>query len=301
LWLSVERGLIRLKRDEVTRAAEAAGHRVQYRLYDTADGLAGANLGAIRSSRGPDGRLWFARGGGLTVVDPRAVAVDRGPQSAPVQIEAVRANEQRLLPAPQTKLPAGTRRLQISYTAVSLTASNKIRFRYRLDGFDTNWIEAGTRRQAFYTDLSPRDYQFRVEAASEDGRWTASSATWPFAISPAFYQTSWFFSACALGAVIVVWGSWRVRLRLVRRQFSMVLDERARLSREIHDTLLQSLVGVALQFDGISNSIDASAAAAKEQLVRVRREVEAYIREARQSIWDLRSPVLETHDLPAAL
>jgi signal transduction histidine kinase len=218
-----------------------------------------------------------------------------------VQIEAALANERRLMPAPHTTLPAGTRRLQISYTAVSMTASNKIRFRYRLDGFDTDWIEAGTRRQAFYTNLSPRDYQFRVEAASEDGRWTASSATWPFTISPAFYQTSWFFTACALGGLLIVWGSWRVRLQLVRRQFSLVLAERARLSREIHDTLLQSLVGVALQFDGISNSIDHSSSGAKDQLVRIRREVETYIREARQSIWDLRSPVLETQDLSAAL
>src|SRR5438876_9414813 len=99
----------------------------------------------------------------------------------------------------------------------------------------------------------------------------------------------------------MVAGAWRVRLRRVRREFSLVLAERARLSREIHDTLLQSLVGVALQFDAISNSLDQSASTARHQLVRIRRQVEAYIREARQSIWDLRSPVLETHDLAAAL
>ncbi len=99
----------------------------------------------------------------------------------------------------------------------------------------------------------------------------------------------------------MVAGAWRIRLRRVRREFSLVLAERARLSREIHDTLLQSLVGVALQFDAIANTLDSSSSAARDQLVRIRRHVEAYIREARQSIWDLRSPVLETHDLAAAL
>jgi signal transduction histidine kinase len=95
--------------------------------------------------------------------------------------------------------------------------------------------------------------------------------------------------------------AWRFRLALVHRQFSLALAERARLSREIHDTLLQSLVGVALQFDGIANALGPSSVQAREQLTRVRRQVEAYIREARQSIWDLRSPILETHDLEAAL
>src|SRR5205085_5200608 len=122
LWLSVERGLIRVKRDEIAQTVDHPGRRVQYRLYDTSDGLAGASLGAIRSSRGPDGRLWFTRGGGLTVVDPREFGVERGPTSAPVQIEAALANERRLMPAPQTKLPAGTPRRPISYTTVPLTA-----------------------------------------------------------------------------------------------------------------------------------------------------------------------------------
>src|SRR5262249_10931466 len=145
---------------------------------------------------------------------------------------------------------------------------------------------------------------FLVEADTEDGTWATSAAAWDFAIRPAFYQTNWFYASCIGAMALMLWVSWRVRLQLVRRQFSVVLAERARLSREIHDTLLQSLVGVALQFDAISNSLDSSApssSSAKEQLVRIRRHVEAYIREARQSIWDLRSPVLETHDLSEAL
>jgi signal transduction histidine kinase/ligand-binding sensor domain-containing protein len=303
LWLSMDRGLVRLSRHEFEKAAGNVDHRVQFRLYDPSDGLAGAPLGSIRSTRDSDGRLWFVRGGGLTMVDPRAIGDDRALPPPPVRIEAAVANESRFSAIPRTSLAAGTRRLQINYTALTLTASNKIRFRYRLDGFDTAWIDAGSRRQAFYTNLSPRSYRFLVEAETEDGTWTTSSASWDFAIRPAFYQTSWFYASCIGAMGLVLWGTWRVRLQLVRRQFSLVLAERARLSREIHDTLLQSLVGVALQFDAISNSLDSSTSSsgARDQLVRIRKHVESYIREARQSIWDLRSPVLETHDLANAL
>ncbi|MEP7310853.1 MAG: two-component regulator propeller domain-containing protein [Acidobacteriota bacterium] len=301
LWLSMDRGLLRVSRDEIAALLANRAHRLQFTIYDTSDGLAGAPLGNIRSARGSDGRLWFVRGGGLTRVDPRRIGLTTPPVSSTVRIEAVVANERRLTPDPRTALPAGTRRLQISYTTVALTASNKIHFRYRLDGFDTDWVDAGTRRQAFYTNLSPRSYRFRVEADTENGAWMASTASWDFAIEPAFYQTTWFYAASFGVVVLIVAGAWRIRLRRVRREFSLVLVERARLSREIHDTLLQSLVGVALQFDAIANALDSSSSAARDQLVRIRRHVEAYIREARQSIWDLRSPVLENHDLATAL
>ena len=299
-WLSMDRGLLRVRRDDLVKSASDHSHRIQYKMYGTADGLAGAPLGNVRSVRATDGSLWFAMGGGLTEVDPRQLGPIEAPANAPVRIEAAIANEQRLTPAPMMSLPSGTKRLQISYTAVALSPGNDVSFRYRLDGFDTDWATAGARRQAFYTNLLPGKYQFHVEASGEDGSWTPSSATWEFAIEPAFYQSTWFYGASLAGAALLVAVAWQLRLRRVRRDFKLVLAERARLSREIHDTLLQSLVGVALQFDGIAKTLDGSSPALT-QLVRIRRHVEAYIREARQSIWDLRSPVLETRDLFTAL
>jgi len=299
-WLSLDRGLLRARRDDLVKATADPSHRIQYTTYGTADGLAGAPLGNVRSARSADGRLWFVMGGGLTEVDPKQLGPVHPPANTPVRIETAIANEERLTPAPMMSLPAGTKRLQISYTAVALSPGSELRFRYRLDGFDTEWTEAGARRQAFYTNLSPRQYEFHVEAFGDDGRWAPSSAMWVFAIRPAFYRTSWFYGASLAGAGLFVAMAWQLRLRRVRREFKLVLAERARLSREIHDTLLQSLVGVALQFDGIARTLDA-ASPAFGQLLRIRRHVEAYIREARQSIWDLRSPVLETHDLLAAL
>src|SRR5262249_37878026 len=148
--------------------------------------------------------------GGLTEVDPRRLNHLAAPDASPVRIETVTANERRLTPEPKISLRAGTNRLQISYTTVALTAPNKIRFRYRLEGVDTNWVDAGTRRQAFYTNLSPRPYRFRVEASAEDGPWLASTADWDFVIEPAFYQTTWFYGASFAAVALVVAAAWRV-------------------------------------------------------------------------------------------
>jgi signal transduction histidine kinase len=298
LWLSLDRGIVRLSRNDIGLAMASPSRRVQYQMYDPKDGLAGSALGMINSARESNGRLWFVRGGGVTEVDPTGLMPRTGPPV--IRIEEAIANDRRL-DLSQHSLPAGTRRLELSFTVLTFAASNRIRFRYRLDGFDTDWVDAGPRRTVFYTNLSPRDYRFRVEAHAEDGTWSTSAADWPFTIQPAIYQTRWFYALAATMIVACVVLAWRFRLALVRRQFSLALAERARLSREIHDTLLQSLVGVALQFDGIANALGPSSVSAREQLTRIRRQVEAYIREARQSIWDLRSPILETHDLGAAL
>jgi len=127
------------------------------------------------------------------------------------------ANERRFDPASGTVLPPGTRPLQITYTAVALTESNKVSFRYRLDGFDARWIDAGERRQAFYTNLSPGSYRFRVEAHSDDGTWKPATTTWDFRVAPTFFQTPWFFAAMFAITGAAIAGAWRLRLRIVRR------------------------------------------------------------------------------------
>ena len=201
----------------------------------------------------------------------------------------------------QTQLPARTTRLEIQYAVLNLASLLKTRFRHRLEGFDADWIDAGTRTEAFYTNLPPRKYQFQVIASNDDGTWTEPAAVWDFSIAPMFYQTTWFAVVCVAAAIVAVAGIWHLHVRQVRQRFALLLGERARLSREIHDTLLQSLVGVALQLDVVANDLESSAPPAKEQFVRMRKNVEEYIREARQSIWDLRSLKLGCTDLAAAL
>jgi signal transduction histidine kinase len=302
VWVHMDVGILRLAHSEIDRVAANPAHRVRYDFYDASDGLAGAPILSVRSGRAVDGKLWFIRGGALTIADPRAIRQWPTIAPGPVRIEAASADERRLEAGERVNVPAGTKRVAIDYTSVALTQPNRVRFRYRLDGFDTEWVHAGTRRSAVYTNLAPRDYRFLVEASTDEGAWTgASAAAMAFTVTPAFHQTGWFYGLCALVAGALVVGAWRLRVGMVRREYSAVLAERARLSREIHDTLLQSLVGVALQMDHLAHGVCAASAEAKATLLRTGRRVEEYVREARQSILDLRSPVLDTAGLPEAL
>jgi signal transduction histidine kinase/ligand-binding sensor domain-containing protein len=301
LWLSMDRGLVRLARGELQKAVADPTYRVQYQAYDARDGVAGSAVGIINATRAADGSLWFAQGGGLTHADPLRLTTE--PDSAPPRprIAAVVANETPALLAVRPSFAAGTRRLEIHYAAPTLTGSNNVRFRYRLDGVDSNWVDAGTERTAIYTNLGAGQYRFRVASTIEGGGNSSQDEVWAFRIQPLFYETGWFYALVTAAVAFALWGAWRARLRLVEQRFSLVLAERARLSREIHDTLLQSLVGVALQVDVVSSGLDPSASSARHQLVRIRRQVEQYIRDARQSILDLRSPHLESRDLATAL
>jgi signal transduction histidine kinase/streptogramin lyase len=303
LWLAVEAaGILRLSRDEIAKALASRTHNARYSAFDKMDGSAGTSrwFGNRAAVRAADGRLWFVAGRGVTVVDPQAVGAER-PSDDQVRIEGAVVDGAPLSAASAQELPPGTVRVQIDYTVLDLTAPQKRRFRHRLDGFDSDWMDAGNRHSAFYTNLPPRQYRFRVEATDTDGAYTGSVGEWEFRIRPAFYQTWWFAAACLGFAGLSIGAAWRVHVLRMRKQFSLLLGERARLSREVHDTLLQSMFGYALQFDALAEAVSSSAPQLHQRLARLRHQVEDDIREARQSIWNLRSPMLERQDLPATL
>jgi signal transduction histidine kinase len=300
LWLGVLNGIMRINRDDLDRSLADPSQPLKNTVFDMADGLHGVPiwLGSPTSARGRDGHLWFVTADGLADLDPRAVHKDR--ISPPVRIESIVANDRRLSMIDGIALPPRTSRLQIDYTALSFTVPSKVRFRYKLEGFDGDWVDAGARRQAFYTNLPPRRYTFRV-SASNDGVANEAGSEWNFSIERAFYQTAWFRALVIVAIGLGAWGIWRLRVRRVRDQYDVVLAERARMGREIHDTLLQSLVGVTMQFDAVSDLLDEASESAKKELARLRRQVEQCIREARQSILDLRSPMADTADLGTAI
>jgi signal transduction histidine kinase/ligand-binding sensor domain-containing protein len=299
-WLGTEESLLRVVRPELDRAFSEQ-QAIRYALYDLSDGLAGfplASSGNRRAVTAHDGLLWFVTHGGVTIIDP-ATPVERLPNAA-VSVERIVADGRSLLAQAHIKLPSRTSRLEIKYSLLNLTSPLKTRFRYQLEGFDTSWIDAGGRREATYTGLLPRAYRFVVQADNNEGTWGSVGAL-DFSITPMFYQTRSFVlvSIAVMGASILV--AWRLNIRRVRKEFALVLGERTRLSREIHDTLLQSLAAVALQCDAISDSVPAGAFQVKDQLVRLRREVEQYIRDTRESIFDLRSQTATRREFPAAL
>jgi signal transduction histidine kinase len=184
-----------------------------------------------------------------------------------------------------------------------LTIPERVRFRYKLEGRDTDWQDVGTRRQAFYDGLPPRNYRFRVMASNNDGVWNEAGAAWNFSIVPAYYQTIWFRGLVVLAVAGLIWLLYRLRLRQVTARLNLLynerLAERTRIARDLHDTLLQSLAGVSLQLDGVAKQADTQRTASL--IGRVREQVDSAFREARVKVWNLRSTSLEAQGLEGAL
>jgi ligand-binding sensor domain-containing protein len=301
VWIGTDAGILRMDRNEVALVTADPAHEIHYRLFNTSDGAAGVpfNEGSPSSLRAKDGRLWFIASSGLTIVDPRNLGQVYPPPA--VRVESITADARPFSPSNSLQLPARTSHLQITFTATALSDPMRMRYRYRLDGFDREWVDAGANRQASYTNLPPRQYHFQVMASAGDGFWGEPGTSLDFGIEPMFYQTIWFYVACGLTVFLMVYAAWQLHVRQVRRQFALVLAERIRMSRAIHDTLLQGLAALALQVDDLSHVPDLSSPFGKHRILTIRRQVEEYIRQARRSILDLRTPSLATRDLPQAL
>jgi signal transduction histidine kinase/ligand-binding sensor domain-containing protein len=289
LWLAGALGVARMTQQEFESAAALPNYQPRYTLYDASDGLAGMPVwfgtpSAVRTA----GELWFVTTGGVTVID----ALRRHAESAApdVQIDNLAANGRRVVLSTQLEFPPDVRNVMFEYSVPTLTAPTKVTFRHRLSGIDADWIDAGSRREVSYANLTPGSYRFDVVAVSSDHAWSESSASLVFSIRPMFYQTAWFYGACLVTLALMSWLVWRMRVRQLRRQFSVIVAERVRMSREIHDTLLQGMVAVALQLDVLAAMAPASAQPLGGNLVRLRKLVEGYIRETRDAIFDLRAP-----------
>lgn len=301
LWFSVIAGLIRVASEEFDKALADQAYRITYHLYDQSDGFSGAPLffGSPNATKAKDGRLWFITTDDVAIVNPLELPIST-PLPRP-QIETVVANGQRRAPKQNEVVPPLRSELRIAYTAFNFAAPQRTQFRYLLEGIDRDWIEVGETREAIYASLPPGDYRFLVAARYGTHQWNPLPSIWSFSVQPTLIQTQWFFAMCLIAGIGVVWAAFMLRLGQQRHQLGLVLAERTRVAREIHDTLLQSLAGIALRFDVIAQAMDNSPTAAKTLLWRARDEVEWYIREARQSIWQLRSPTLVNHNLAWAI
>jgi signal transduction histidine kinase len=190
--------------------------------------------------------------------------------------------------------------VKISYSALDLSAASKLRFRYKLEGLEQDWSYVGGRREATFANLPAGSYRFRV-TATHDGVWREPEGVMAFIVNPPFYRNNWFYFSCVAGLLLFVWGYWQLRLRTVRGRHSLVLAERARVSRDIHDTLLQSLTAVGLELEVVARMVGSSHPAATDAVRDCQHRVAECIRETRQSVWALRSPSLERHGFEQAL
>ena len=289
LWIGSNLGLIRAQKKALNDFARGAATSIPFRAYRKADGLPTSECtpnsqpGAWRTQ---DGKLWFPTVKALASVNP--AQLNPNPHPPPVVIESVLIEGQ-----PQNgtgvqagmyqtvTVPAGKERVEISYTSLNLAAPERARFKYRLEGHEKAWIEAGDVRIARYSQLPPGHYRFQVTACNEDGVWNETGSTLALTVEPPFWRTWWFLgatAACLLGTIIGAvhyLSTQRLRRQVERlRQQEALEKERARIARDIHDQLGASLTQVSLLGELVEGDKD------------LPREVEAHARQISQTARD---------------
>ncbi|HEX6546281.1 MAG TPA: triple tyrosine motif-containing protein, partial [Bryobacteraceae bacterium] len=288
LWFASSKGIFRVSIAELNDLADDKRKNITSLPFSTGqlrfECQSGVQPAAYRTH---DGRLWFSTTNGLVVIDPSNLLPDRLPP--PAQIETVFVNGQRRDPEAPLSLAPNEKNLQIRYTGLSFVTPEKVTFRYILDGYDKNWVQAGNRREAFYTNLPPGRFRFRVMASSSDGLWSTDGASIDFTIEPLLYQRAWFFPLVGLLLGLAIWAGYLIRIRDLKRQFRLVISERSRIARELHDTLLQGLSGVTMQLQALWTRLPPSSHE-REVLGDIIKDAGTCLSDARHSLWGLRTP-----------
>lgn len=260
-WLIAAEGIVGVPSADLERSFFRRDVPLQPEKLGFEDGLSNiTNRGGYHDAvQGGDGRIWFATISGVVWVDPAGIA--RNPVPPPVAITGLVANEVNYRNPARLTLRRGTSSVAIQYAGLSLAIPERVRFRYLLEGVDEDWVDAGSRREAFYTNLGPGNYRFRVTAANNDGVWNDEGADLDLTIPPTFLQSIWFKLLCLLGLALLAWGGYTLRLRQatarLQNRFDIRIAERERIARELHDTLLQGFQGLVLRFQSVANRIPA--------------------------------------------
>jgi signal transduction histidine kinase/ligand-binding sensor domain-containing protein len=301
VWVGVRSGaaLMRFHVGEMDQIEKDPTHRLAYTLYDESDGLQpGTQMwqNGAAAVRDVTGRIWVANGPGMTIIDPRQLR--EAHRASPPSLEAVTVNGERVNPTAVRRFANGST-VQIEYAALSLSATSKLRFRHLLDGADADWVYDADGRRATYSNLPAGDYRFRV-STTEGGEWTEPSL-WAFTVDPPFYLSGWFLIAAGTVLVGGIAAAARLRVRAVRTRYALVIAERTRLSREIHDTLLQSLAALGPELEALATRVPSRESCMTSELRRLRRQVDRSVRDARESILELRRHPIHTPRLAESL
>ena len=302
LWIAAADHVLRVDRERFLHSTLGGDSA---REFSASDGLRSIepvkrHRSLIADSRG---RIWLSTNGGLAMADARRLAQHDAP--ALVQVEDVSADGNPVDVARNVSIEPGPRRITLGFTGLSLAVPERVRFRYRLDGFDRDWSEPGSSRQAVYTNLGPGTYRFRVIASNGDGMWNSAEAGLPFTIAPALWQTRWFQMAMLLLFTSGAWATYRLRVRQVAREFDVRFEERlaerTRIARELHDTLLQSFQAVLLQFQAARHLIPDRPADAQRTLETGIEQARRAITEGRDAVQGLRASAVLTGDLAQSI
>jgi ligand-binding sensor domain-containing protein/signal transduction histidine kinase len=325
LWLASNTGLTRVDTQGLLNCAEqistsnCSPAMLHVANFTTADGLRSRETSSNShptATRASDGTLWFATPHGVTVVD--ALHFRANPSLPPVAIERFAVDDRDTQADPGPRITAGAMRFQFDYAGLSFAAPQKLRYQYMLEGFDHSWTDAGARRTAYYTNIPPGSYRFRVRAAlgdaafepaptpsknaSDSAFYAPPEAALSFELLPHFYQTLWFRALVLLLIAALILLIFRRRVLRVEHELRAVMGERNRIAREIHDTLAQGYVGISLQLEILGQLLKHNRPdAAEKHLALTQNLVREGLDDARQSIWALRSQDAAEQTLPIRL
>ncbi|TFW17728.1 sensor histidine kinase [Duganella callida] len=291
LWVNAFAGLFRIARAEIAKFERSADYRVRATRLDQLDGLEGSapKMPSPSLVLAADGRLWLVRSAGLFRLNPAEPAPAM--PGLPVIVKTLGPPGARRPLQQPLRLAPDSSALQIDYALPALSIPERLRFRYRLHEVDSGWQEVGARRSAYYSNLAPGEYHFSVAASDYDGRWSDTVTSVAFAIAPTYTQTWWFKALCAIGALLALALACRWYVRRMGRQMASRLqeriDERERIARELHDTLLQSVQGLVLHVHVALLKLP-PADAARRQIETALDLAEQVLDEGRGRIRDLR-------------
>jgi len=300
LWIATSNHVLRVNRDKLINGGLGD---TDVREFGLADGLHGVE--GVKRNRSvvmdPLGQIWFSLNRGLSVVAPARLTSNSTP--ALVRIQTISADGKLIDPSGPVLISAARQRITFGFAGLGLAIPERIKFRYRLDGFDPGWSAPSTTREAPYTNLAPGPYRFRVMASNADGLWNGAEAVLNFQVEPMFWQTWWFRLSGLLAAALAILALYRLRMRQLTRQmnvrFEERLAERTRIAQELHDTLLQGFLSASMQLHVVSDHVPADSSA-KPLLDHVLQLIGQVIEEGRNAIRGIRSTDTNPLDLEQA-
>jgi len=300
LWIATSNSVIRANRKRLFEGTLDEG---DVRQYGLADGLRGVE--GVRRQQSvvadSEGRIWLSLNRGISVVDPARLTRNSAPVI--VHVQTIQTDNEDIGISGSVRIPGGSQRIRFGYSGLNLSVPDRVRYRYRLDGFDRGWSETTAAREAVYTNLPPGDYRFRVVATNPDGLWGTEEGAVSFAVEPLLWQTWWFRAGALLFCVLGIVAVYQLRLRQltagINSRFQERLAERTRIAQELHDTLLQGFLSASMQVHVAADRLPENSTV-KPALDRALELMRQVIDEGRNAVRGLRASQSASLDLERA-
>jgi signal transduction histidine kinase/ligand-binding sensor domain-containing protein len=302
IWINGSRAIARIVSSEISEVIMQPSHQIIAREFREGDFHGSDIFRVSRNSAQVDsrGRVWLATANGIIYIDPNRL--ERPSHLPTLSIRSIESDGKPVVP--DSKIVTGTRALDIQYFGINLASPESVIYRYRLQGYDPDWQDVGSRAEAIYTHLRPGKYTFQVSASNGDGKWTAPLSSASFIVLPRFYQTWWFEALCIAFLGFVLWLGFTARIRYIAAQIKLRAEERAneriRIARELHDTLLQGIHGLLLNFHAAAQRVPVDHES-KPALERALVSADRVILEGRDRVNRLRSEHLRNGELELSL